>query len=384
MASRERFPAIPEFYGAQPGPQVAPPVTDRSPWLRAHETAIPPTKQPLEYLFEALNDPRNAWMGIGPMAGAIKGARLIKPLVEANQSVPGIKAGAKSLNWSGSEQAAKILDFDPKLGHTTHPVYGGKSQTAESFITPNEAFQMPGETDALMPGQGPPTADEIVAAQNILKKLAQQGAPKELTLYRGGEPIRPSIYREPSALPPSPNTPIPATTDLTTATEFSRQGSSPLFEMKVPREDLLANIEKLQRGRGYREQEYLIPLRSFEGAQARIPFENPYPVSQAYKDTSPTWFSGAKVTPYSDLHEKWPYASSPQQTMQFGPPKWQTTMPTSGGPPSSTYAPNVTGVITHLNNGSFRAAVGGLQDQLFKTLEEAKQYLFETNQKLTQ
>lgn len=316
MPSKEKFPPIPEFYGAQPGGQVAPPVTDRSPWARAHETAIPPTKQPMEYLFEVLNDPRNAWIGLGPMGMAVKGSRLIKPLVEAAPTQRFLPAKSKALVHTGSEQAAKILDFNPELGHTVHPIWGGRHQTADSFAGPQEAFQMPGQNGPLLAGQKPPTVDEIVAAQDLLKKMAQQNAPKELTLYRGGVPLKHSSDI-PFNHPELKNTPVPVTSDLKIATNFAvpqygnPQPYSPLFELKVPREDLLANIEKLQRGRGYNESEYLIPLRSFQGAQTRLPFPNPNPYPG---EPDATIFKGAEFSKVISDDLPW-NKSNAQQSM---------------------------------------------------------------------
>jgi len=287
-----KFPPIPEFYGGQIGPQFSPDTaTNQADWSAAYRASVPPTKSIMELFMDVMDDPRNAWLGLGPMAGAIKGARLIKPLVAAEQTGYRslLPAKQKSLKFSGSEQAAKILDFDPQLGHTANPVWGGPNQTAESFA--------PWQRAAL-PDQPVPTADEIVAAQEILKKIAQQNAPKTVTLYRGGEPLKHAGAISKAAGAASPNTPIPATSDIKTATEFAQakvEGRPyPLFELKVPREDLLANIEKLQRGRGYRESEYLIPLRAFQGAQLRLPFENP----STYGGTH---FPGAKFYEPQDL-----------------------------------------------------------------------------------
>lgn len=306
-SKKAQFPAIPEFYGGELGPQVSPETaTNQSDWSDQYRKSVPPTQPLLDVLLEIANDPRNAWMGLGPVGMAVKGSRLIKPLVEAEKfsHVGTVPAKTKTLKHAGSEPAAKILDFDPQLGHTTHPEWGGPRENARSFA------ESGGMRAPLLEGQVPPTVDEIVAAQDILKKIAQQNAPKELTLYRGGEPVRrfPMHGDKPWTL--NPNTPVPATSSLETATQFMSGGGKPLFELKVPREDLLANIEKLQRGRGYRESEYLIPLRAFQNAQTRLPFENPTEYS-GHK------FEGAKIQPYSDLHEKWPYA---QQSMSYSPP----------------------------------------------------------------
>lgn len=265
---KSTFPPIPEFYGGEPGPRVTN-ETAQNPadWSSVYRQSIPPTTPLLDVLMDIANDPRNAWLGLGPMAGAIKGARLIKPLLEAEQSGFNrlLPSKQKSLKFSGSEGAAKILDFNPQLGVTTHPAF--PQQSASMFGVAPESGRAA-------------TADEIVAAQDILKKLAQQNAPNTVTLYRGGNPVAAA----------NPNTPVPATSDLSRATEFAHFGFKPIFELQVPREDLLANIDKLQRGRGYRESEYLIPLRAFQDAQTRLHFENPRPGTE---------FHGARIySPY--------------------------------------------------------------------------------------
>lgn len=281
-----KFPPIPEFYGGEPGPRVSnEPATNQADWSNVYRQSQPPAKSIMEMFSEVMDDPRNAWLGLGPVAGAVKGARLIKPMVEANTMLrPGVKATEKTLMRPGSEIAASILDFDPALQRTTHPLYGKMTPEALSYqFSPSYA----------QPLTPPITPDEIVAAQDILKKLAQQGAPPTTTLYRGGEPVK-GLY--PSTTLP-PHTPVPATSDLTTATEFAMAQPGvprPLFELQVPRADLLANIEKLQRGRGYKEHEYLIPLRAFQNAQTRLPFDNPYPSTTGSKST---YYPGLKRKP---------------------------------------------------------------------------------------
>lgn len=53
MASREQFPAIPQFYGAQVGPQVGPPINNSMDWAAAQRQAVPPPQSPL---FQAIMD----------------------------------------------------------------------------------------------------------------------------------------------------------------------------------------------------------------------------------------------------------------------------------------------------------------------------------------
>lgn len=53
MPSKEKFPPIPEFYGAQPGPQVAPPAQNTPEWAAAQRQAVPPPQSPL---FQAIMD----------------------------------------------------------------------------------------------------------------------------------------------------------------------------------------------------------------------------------------------------------------------------------------------------------------------------------------
>jgi hypothetical protein len=372
--SRQSFPPIPEFYGGEVGPRVTnETATNQQEWGDQYRKSVPPTKPILDVLMDIANDPRNAWMGLGPVGMAVKGSRLIKPLVAAEQGVRPSSWGAlpakqKSLKWSGSEPAARILDYDPQLGHTTNPILGGPGQTAASVV----------------PGWiGPqPTADEIVAAQDILKKMAQQNAPKTMTLYRGGEPIRHSQYSQ--MKPPfNPNTPVPATSDLKIATDFTQSNvglPSPLFELKVPREDLLANIDKLQRGRGYRESEYLIPLRSFQGAQTRLPFPNPVRVPES-EWKGGTYLKGAQ---FKDVLENSPFTQpAAQQSMKYGKPvafdalHWKTNKADD-----TIYSSYLPGFIDKMPSGKFMTDIPGIQPQTFETLEEAKLHLFNTDKHL--
>lgn len=224
-------------------------------------------------LIEIVNDPRNSWIGMGPLAGALKGANLIKPLVKAQQ--PGYKVAAhnKALDHTGSEAISMIHDYHPELDRTTHPTYGGKSREG---IAQTLYYNAPFHQEVPVP-----TKEEMLAAQALLKKIAQQGAPDMLTLFRGGLPLR----SEELAREALPHTPVPVTRDLSTATAFAgndRYNYNPIFELQVPREDLLADVQKLQRGRGYSEQEVLVPLRSFKGAQTRLPFGNPQPHTDPY------------------------------------------------------------------------------------------------------
>lgn len=41
------FPPIPEFYGATPGPQVAPPVNNAMDWAAVQRQTVPPPQSPL-------------------------------------------------------------------------------------------------------------------------------------------------------------------------------------------------------------------------------------------------------------------------------------------------------------------------------------------------
>lgn len=351
-----KFPPIPEFYGGQIGPQFSPETaTNQTDWSAQYRKSIP-SKQPLlDVLMDIANDPRNAWIGLGPLAGAVKGARLIKPLVAADQmSYRGLlPAKQKSLKWSGSEQAAKILDYDPQLGHTVNPVWGGPNINTESFAHN-------------LGGGPPPTPDEIVAAQDILKKIAQQNALPTVTLYRGGEPLRHAGALSKEAAVRTPNTPVPVTSDIKTATEFAHAGGphvTPLFELQVPREDLLANIEKLQRGRGYRESEYLVPLRAFQNAQTRLPFENP-------DRFSGNKFEGAQI---KEAIQGGPWSGSTQQPMKYGKGGSAEMGYAWGhyGPQNILTHPDYEGHIAPLPNGKYAVEIPGLQTELYSTLPEA-------------
>jgi hypothetical protein len=45
------------------------------------------------------------------------------------------------------------------------------------------------------------------------------------------------------------------------------------MEATIPREQVLADVSKLQRGRGYSEEaELLVPAKAFEHAQLRLPY----------------------------------------------------------------------------------------------------------------